>query len=183
MVPVSETLVSVRVGRALMRRCHRWGSGSQRAKSASVREKGDFSWVSLKVWRGAGGAGLDAEMPLLGVGEPEGEVGLVEGEGRFFVVELEVEAGAGGFDVGEARGGAGVFLGGGRGFDVGGVEEDALEVPLAVGEVDEIDAGVGEADGGELDAAAPEGGDAEGGADRVGADDGVGTECGVFVDD
>ena len=100
---------------------------------------------------GAGGVGLNAEMPLLGVGEPEGEVGVSEGEGGFFLVELEVEAGAGGFDVGEAGGGAGVFLGGGGGLDVGGLEEDALEVPLAVGEVDEVDAGVGEADGGELD--------------------------------
>src|SRR5258708_38564599 len=54
MVPVSETLVSVRVGRALMRRCHCWGSGSQRAKSASVREKGDFSLSSLKLRRGPG---------------------------------------------------------------------------------------------------------------------------------
>ena len=132
---------------------------------------------------GAGGAGLDAEVPLLGVGEPEGEVGVGEGEGSLFVVELEVEAGAGGFDVGEAGGGAGFFLGGGGGVDVGGVEEDALEVPLAVGEVDEIDAGIGEADGGELDAAAPEGADAEGGADGVGADDGLGAEGGVFVDD
>jgi hypothetical protein len=65
---------------------------------------------------------------------------------------------------------------------VGGVKEDALEVPLAVGEVDEIDAGVGEADGRELDPAAPQGGDAQGGADGVGADDRFGTEGGVFVD-
>jgi len=49
--------------------------------------------------------------------------------------------------------------------------------------VDEIDAGVGEADGGELDAAAPEGTDAEGGADGVGADDWLGAEGGVFIDD
>src|SRR5260370_28081063 len=56
MVPVSETLVSVRVGRAWMRRCHCWGSGSQRAKSASVREKGDFSSSSLKLRRAAGGS-------------------------------------------------------------------------------------------------------------------------------
>ena len=132
---------------------------------------------------GAGGPGLDAEVPLLGVGEPEGEVGLGDGEGRLFAVELEVEAGAGGFDVGEAWGGAGPFLGGGRGVNVGGVEEDALEVPLAVGEVDEVDAGVGEADGGELDAAAPEGADAKGGADGVGADDGLGAECWIFLDD
>jgi hypothetical protein len=63
------------------------------------------------------------------------------------------------------------------------VEEDALEVPLTVGEVDEIDAGVGEADGGELYTAAPEGADAERGADGVGADDGFGAEGGVFLDD
>ena len=72
------------------------------------------------------------------------------------MVELEVETGAGGFDVGEAGRGAGFLLGGGCGGDVGGVEEDAFDVPFAVGEVDEVDAGVGEADGGELDAAAPE---------------------------
>ena len=33
------------------RRCHCWGSGSQRAKSASVREKGVFSWSSLRLMR------------------------------------------------------------------------------------------------------------------------------------
>ena len=122
-------------------------------------------------------------MPLPGIGEPEGEVGVGEGDGRFFAAELEIEAGAGGFDVGEARGGAAFFLVGGGGFDLGGVEEDAVEVPLAVGEVDEVDAGVGEADGGELEAAAPEGGDAEGGVDDVGADDGLVAEGWVFVDD
>ena len=122
-------------------------------------------------------------MPLLGIGEPEGEVGVGEGDGSFFAAELEIEAGAGGFDVRKAWGGAAFFLGGGRGFYVGGVEEDAVEVPLAVGEMDEVDAGVGEADGGELEAAAPEGGDAEGGVDDVGADDGLVAEGGVFVDD
>ena len=54
---------------------------------------------------------------------------------------------------------------------------------LPLRQVDEVDAGVGEADGGELDAAAPEGAEAEGGADGVGADDGLGAEGGVFVDD
>jgi hypothetical protein len=122
-------------------------------------------------------------MPLLEIGEPEGEVGVGEGERGFFVVELEIEAGAGGFDVGEARCGAGFFLSGGGGVDVGGVEEDTLEVPLAVGEVNEIDAGIGEADGGELDATAPEGAEAKGGADGVGANDRFGAEGGVFVDD
>jgi hypothetical protein len=122
-------------------------------------------------------------VPLLGVGKPEGEVGLGDGEGGLFMIELQVEAGAGGFDVGEARGGTGISLGGRGGVDVGGVEEDALEVPLAIGEMDEIDAGVGEADGGELDAAAPEGADAKGGTDGVGADNGFGAKGGVFVND
>ncbi len=103
--------------------------------------------------------------------------------GVLLVVELEVEAGAGGLDVGEAGCWAGLFLGGGSGFDVGGVEEDALEVPLPCCGVDEVDAGVREADGGELDAAAPEGADAKGGADGGGADDRLGAEGGVFVDD
>ena len=66
---------------------------------------------------------------------------------------------------------------------MGGVEEDAVEVPLAVREMDEVDAGVGEADGGELEAAAPEGADAEGRVDGGGTDDGLVAECGVFVDD
>ena len=122
-------------------------------------------------------------MPLLRVGEPEGEVGIGEREGRLFAVELKVEAGSGGFDVGEAGGGAGSFLGGGSSLDAGGVQEDAFEIPLAVGEMDEVDAGFGEADGGELDAAAPKGAEAEGGADGVGADDGLVAEGGVFVDD
>ena len=49
--------------------------------------------------------------------------------------------------------------------------------------MDEIDAGLGEADGGELDAAAPEGAEAEGGTDGVGPDDGLRAEGGVFVND
>ncbi len=130
---------------------------------------------------GASGMGGEAEMPLLGVGEPESEVGVGERDGGLFAVELEVEAGSGGFNVGEAGGGAGVSLGSGSGVDVGGVEEDTFEIPLAVGEVDEVDAGFGEADGGELDAAAPKGAEAEGGADGVGADDGLVAEGGVFV--
>ena len=141
-MPVSEALVSVRAGWASRRRCHSCGSGSQSAKSASVREKGVFSWP-----------------------------------------QFEIEAGAGGFDVGEAWRGAGLLLGGGSGADVRGLEEDAFEVPLAVGDVDEVDAGVGEADGGELDALSPEGADAQGGAHGVGADDGLAAEGGIFVDD
>jgi hypothetical protein len=122
-------------------------------------------------------------VPLLGIRKPEREVRVREGEGSLFLVELEVYAGAGGFDVRKARGSTGSFLGGGGGVDVGGVEEDALDVPLSIGEVDEIDARVGEADGGELDAAPPEGTDAKGGADRVGADDGLGAEGGIFIYD
>ena len=75
---------------------------------------------------GAVGAGFDAEvLHLLRVGEPEGELGVGEGEGGFLGVELEVQAGAGGLYVGEAGGwpgglpgrwgrrGCGPWLGGG----------------------------------------------------------------------
>ena len=79
---------------------------------------------------GARGVALNAEVPLLGFREPEGKVGVGEGEGDLFLVEFEVETRAGGFDVGKARGGAGFFLGCGGRFNMGGVEEDALEIPL-----------------------------------------------------
>ena len=131
---------------------------------------------------GAGGVGLQAKVPLLGVGEPEGEVGFGESYGGLFLVELEVKAGAGGFNVGEARGCAGLALGGGGGGDVGGAEKDAFEVPLAVGGVDEVDAGLVEADGGEFYAPGPEGADAKGGSDGTGTDDRLGAEGGVFAD-
>jgi hypothetical protein len=49
--------------------------------------------------------------------------------------------------------------------------------------VNEVDAGVSEADGGEFDASAPERADTQGGTDGVGADDRLGAESGVFVDD
>ncbi len=78
-------------------------------------------------------------MPLLRVGEPEGEFGVGEGDGGLFVIELEIEAGSGGFDVGEPWGGA-AFSARWRGFDVSSVKEDALEIPFAVGEMDEVDA-------------------------------------------
>ncbi len=132
---------------------------------------------------GARGVALNTEVPLLRVGEPEGEVGIGEGDGGLFVVELEIEAGAGGFDVGEAGSGTGFFLRGGRGFNVGGMEEDAFEIPLSCRGVDEVDTGVSEADRGELDAPAPERTDSQGGADGVGANDGLGAECGILVDD
>ncbi len=154
----------------------------ERAGAAKGAFEGEDAGVG-GVGVSAGGMGAEAEAPLLGVGEPEGEVGVGEGDRGFFGAEFEVETGSGGFDIGKARGGAGFFLDGGGGIDVGGVEEDAVEVPFAGGEIDEVDAGVGEADGGELEAAAPEGGDAEGGVDGVGADDGLVAEGGVFVDD
>jgi hypothetical protein len=127
-------------------------------------------------------ATLKAKMPLLRVGEPEGKVSVGEREWDLFVIELEVEAGADGFDVWKARGGAGIFLRGRSGIDVRGVEEDAFEVPLPCCGVDKVDAGFREADGGELDAAKPERTDPEGGTDRVGADDRLRAEGGVFVD-
>jgi hypothetical protein len=126
---------------------------------------------------------LETEVPLLRIGEPEREVSVSKGDGSFFVVELEVDTGSGGFDVGETWSGAGLFLGSGGNINVRGVEEDALKVPLPCRSVDEVDAGlVGEADGGELDAAAPERAEAEGDADGAGADNWLGAKGGVLVD-
>ena len=65
--PVSFRLASVRMGRPIRRTCHWSGSGSQRAKSASVREKGIFSSPSLRLTRGGGG---------FNVGEAWGWAGL-----------------------------------------------------------------------------------------------------------
>jgi hypothetical protein len=71
---------------------------------------------------------------------------------------------------------------------VGGLEENALDVPAAVVVADEVDAGIyprvagAEGDFGELDVA-PEGVDAESGADLAGAEDGLGAEGGILVDD
>ena len=132
---------------------------------------------------GAGGLAGDADPPLAGLREPEGEVGFGERERQLFEARFDVDAGVGGFDVGESRVGAGGGLGGGSGGDLGGFEEDAFDVPLAVGGVDQIDAGLFQADPGELDLFAVEGGDAEGRLDLVGADDGLGAEGGVFGDD
>ncbi len=112
--------------------------------------------------------GLEAEVPFLRLGEPEGEVGIGQGDRGFFLIELEVQASAGGFDVGEAWCGAGLLLGCGGSVDVGGVEENALEVPLPCCGMDEVDAGLVEADGGELDSPGPQGAEAGGGADGVG---------------
>ena len=78
-------------------------------------------------------------MPLLRVGQPEGEFGFGEGDGHLLLIALEVDARASGFDVRKAGGWAGGLLGGGGGLDAGGLDEDGrLEVPLAVGEVDEV---------------------------------------------
>jgi hypothetical protein len=66
---------------------------------------------------------------------------------------------------------------------MGGVKENAHKIPLPRRGVDEVDAGVSEADGGEFDASAPERADTQSGTDGVGADDRLGAEGGVFVDD
>ena len=132
---------------------------------------------------GAGGTSLEAEVPLVGIGEPERELRVDEREGKLLGVLFEVEASAGGLDVGEAGSWAGFALAGGGGLNSRGLEKDALDVPAAVGGVNEVDAGFGEADGGELDLAAPEGRDAHAGVDKVGADDGLGAEGGIFADD
>jgi len=138
---------------------------------------------------GPGGLCLKADVPLLGRGQPEGEVGVGEGVGHLFVAELEVDAGAGGFYVGEARGGAGLALVGGGGVGVRGLHEDVLQVPAALGVAHDVETGAGavfvdlEADGGDLDLTTPERADAEGGFDLVGLDDGLAAEGGRLADD
>ena len=101
--------------------------------------------------------GLQPEMPLPRLGQPQGKVGIGEGEGSLLLAELQIQAGAGGLDVGEARGRAGKTLGGGRSLDVRGLQQQAFDVPPAVGQVDEVYAGLGERDFGELDAVVPQG--------------------------
>jgi len=45
---------------------------------------------------------FQAEVPLVRLGQPEGEIGFGQREGGLLLVELEVEARAAGLDVGEA---------------------------------------------------------------------------------
>ena len=136
---------------------------------------------------GAGGMGFQADMPFFGLGQPEGQGGVGEREGHLHLVvpgaHFEVDAGSGGLYVREAGDIAEGVLCGGGDLHAGGLEEDALEVPAAVWQVDEVDAGVKEGDAGELDVAPPEGGEAEAGADLVGADDRLIAKGGVFIDD
>ena len=106
---------------------------------------------------GAGGVAFEAEMPVERLGEPEGEVGVGEGDGHLFGTHFEVDAGGGSGDVREAGGGAAVALGGGGGGHAGGLDEDGFEVPAAVGEVNEVDGGGIEGDARELDAAGARG--------------------------
>ena len=75
---------------------------------------------------GADGVGFEPEIPAMRLGQREREVGVGEGEGSLFLAELEVEAGASGFDVGETAGWTGEGLGGGRGLDVRGLKENGL---------------------------------------------------------
>ncbi len=133
----------MRTGRARSLKCHSRGTGSQSAKSASLKR-----------------------------------------ERYFFFAHFEIEPGAGGLDVGEARGGSGVRLSGGSGLDARGLDEDGLEVPAAIWQSHDVDGrGVGEGDAGELDAMAPQRRDADGGAHLVGAQNWLIAECGILVDD
>ncbi len=132
---------------------------------------------------GAPGMAPKAEVPLLRVREPEREVSVCERDRRLFVVEFEIEARAGRFNVRKTRGRAGLFLGSRRSVDVSSVEQDALEVPFAGRGVDKVDARFGEADGRELDPAPPKRANAKGGTNGVGADDRLGAKGGIFIDD
>ena len=66
---------------------------------------------------------------------------------------------------------------------VRGLQDKAPDVPLAVRGEDQIDAGLGQRDAGELDLAAPERAEAEVGANLAGAKDRLGAEGGILVDD
>ena len=151
-----------------------WAEGGFDAEGAGV------GWAGV----GADGVRFETEAPLVRPRQPEGEVGVGEREGSFDLVELEVEARAGGLDVGKAGRGAGELLGCGRCvcLGAGGLKDKALQIPVAIGGADEVDAGVGQRDAGELDAAAPERTDANVGADLAGAQDGLGAEGGVLID-
>ena len=123
--------------------------GSIDAEQASVSER--------EVEVGAHGLGFDAETPFVRLVEPDGYIGVEEGEGELFVSLLEVDPGVGALDVGEAKGGAGARLGRGRDFSLRGLDEYGVEVPMALGVADEVEAGLVEADAADLEASSPQG--------------------------
>jgi hypothetical protein len=61
------------------------------------------------------------------------------------------------------------------------VQKNALQIPLAVGKMNQVDARIGEADRRKLYTTAPQGADAQRSANGVGADNRLGAERGVFV--
>ncbi len=154
--------------------------GGGLAEGGFDAEGAGVGWVGV----GADGVRFETEAPLVRLRQPEGEVGVGEREGSFDLVELEVQARAGGLDVGEAGRGADELLGCGRCvcLGTGGLKDKALQIPVAIGGADEVNAGVGQRDAGELDAAAPERTDAKVGADLAGAQDGLGAEGGGLID-
>jgi len=102
-------------------------------------EGAGVGWVGV----GADGVRFETEAPLVRLRQPEGEVGVGEREGSFDLVELEVQARAGGLDVGEAGRGADELLGCGRCvcLGTGGLKDKALQIPVAIGGADEVNAG------------------------------------------
>ena len=96
----------------------------------------------IEIQVGSCGLRLKAKLPLVGLGEPDGEVGVEKGEGLFFSAAFEVDAGRTELNVGEAQGGGRVPQ---PGWGVGSarsLDEQRAEIPLAAGIADKIDAGV-----------------------------------------
>ena len=154
--------------------------GGGLAEGGFDAEGAGVGWAGV----GADGVGFETEAPLVRPRQPEGEVGIGEREGGLLLVEFEVQARAGGLDVWEAGRGAGELLGCGRCVCLGarGLKHKALQVPVAIGGADEVDAGVGQDDAGELDVFAPERAEAKVCANLAGAQDGLGAEGGVLID-
>ena len=104
-------------------------------------------------------------------------------KGSLLLVEFEVEARAGGFDVGEARGGAGLVLGGGGGLDWEAWRRMLSRFHLPLERWTRLTLGSVKLMVENSMRRRQREADAERGADGVGADDGLGAEGGIFVDD
>ena len=117
---------------------------------------------------------------------PEGKIGVGEGIGAFLDAELEIDAGVSRFQIRQARGLAGVGVGG-AGSGRGGeyrlrAEHERFEIPPALGGPDEVEAGFVDADAIDAEFAAPKGEDADGGDDGLRREHGFDAEGLVFTD-
>ena len=81
---------------------------------------------------GAGGLAAQADAPVAGILLPEGEIGVEQRKGQLFHAVLDVDAGVGGFQVGQRRSCVRAPLPApGCGLRGGGAEE-RIEIPAAV---------------------------------------------------